>query len=67
MFYQYIKQGTVILRVKAEDGDKGIPRSVNYGVMTDSSPFAPFFIMDPFTGKTKTITLNISSIINRNV
>lgn len=44
-------QGTVVLKVKAEDGDKGNPRPIGYAIMADSSPFAPFFSMDPNSGK----------------
>ena len=43
-------QGKVVLKVKAEDGDKGNPRQITYAVLADSSPFAPFFYMDPQTG-----------------
>lgn len=41
----------MVLRVKAEDGDKGSPRDINYVIMVDNNPFAPFFFMEPQTGK----------------
>jgi hypothetical protein len=40
----------VVLKVKADDGDKGSPREVGYALLADGSPFAPFFSMDPTTG-----------------
>ncbi|KAI9561048.1 hypothetical protein GHT06_012004 [Daphnia sinensis] len=45
--------GQVVLRVKAEDGDKGSPRDINYVIMVDNNPFAPFFFMEPQTGELK--------------
>jgi hypothetical protein len=39
-----------VLRVKAEDGDKGNPRDIHYVIMVDNNPFAPFFFMEPQTG-----------------
>lgn len=41
----------VVLRVRAEDGDKGNPREIGYALLADGSPFAPFFLMDPQSGK----------------
>lgn len=48
-----------MLRVRAEDGDKGNPRPIGYAILADSSPFAPFFSMDPHSGKS---ALNIHLI-----
>ena len=50
-------KGQVVLKVRAEDGDKGNPRQITYAVLADSSPFAPFFYMDPQTGWNKTRTI----------
>ncbi|XP_071455773.1 cadherin-86C [Hetaerina americana] len=45
--------GNVILRVSAEDGDRGAPRSVRYGLLSSGNPFTPFFRMDETTGELK--------------
>ena len=44
-------QDKVVLSVKAEDGDKGNPREIGYALLADGSPFAPFFWMDPQSGR----------------
>ncbi|KAG8223191.1 hypothetical protein J437_LFUL000357, partial [Ladona fulva] len=41
--------GDVVLRVHAEDGDRGAPRAVRYGLLSRRNPFAPFFRMDETT------------------
>lgn len=45
-----LKQGDFILKVKAEDGDRGNPRSIRYGLVSDGNPFTTFFNMSEDTG-----------------
>jgi len=40
----------LVLKVLAEDGDKGSPREIRYGLLTQGNPFTPFFKMDETTG-----------------
>ncbi|GLH16106.1 Cadherin-86C [Gryllus bimaculatus] len=40
------RQGDVVLRVEARDGDRGAPRAVRYGLVSESQPLAPFFHVD---------------------
>lgn len=42
--------GDLILRVHAEDGDKGNPREIRYGLVSDSNQFLQFFSIDETTG-----------------
>jgi hypothetical protein len=37
--------------VQAEDGDKGFPRELRYGIVSEGNPFTPFFDIDEKTGK----------------
>ncbi|OXU32080.1 hypothetical protein TSAR_007837 [Trichomalopsis sarcophagae] len=46
-----VKPGDVILRVHAEDGDKGVPREVTYGLISEGNPFTPFFNVSETTGE----------------
>ncbi|XP_011499951.1 PREDICTED: cadherin-86C [Ceratosolen solmsi marchali] len=46
-----IKSGDLILRVHAEDGDKGVPREVTYGLISEGNPFTPFFNVSETTGE----------------
>ncbi|XP_046479763.1 uncharacterized protein [Neodiprion pinetum] len=46
-----VKPGDVILRVHAEDGDKGTPREVTYGLVSDENPLTPFFNISEWTGE----------------
>lgn len=41
----------MILRVHAEDGDKGVPREVTYGLISEGNPFTPFFNVSETTGE----------------
>lgn len=41
----------MILRVHAEDGDKGVPREIIYGLVSEGNPFIPFFNISETTGK----------------
>jgi hypothetical protein len=45
------QQGDLILRVHAEDGDKGVPREITYGLISEGNPFTPFFNVSETTGK----------------
>ncbi|XP_023288694.1 cadherin-86C [Orussus abietinus] len=46
-----VQPGDVILRVHAEDGDKGVPREIVYGLVSDGNPFAPLFNISENTGE----------------
>nr|XP_011305107.1 PREDICTED: uncharacterized protein LOC105267741 [Fopius arisanus] len=46
-----IQPGDVILRVHAEDGDKGVPREITYGLVSEGNPFVPFFNISESTGE----------------
>jgi len=41
----------VILRVHAEDGDKGVPREITYGLVSEGNPFISFFNISETTGE----------------
>lgn len=40
-----------ILQVHAEDGDKGVPRDIRYGLVSEGNPFTSFFDINDTTGK----------------
>ncbi|XP_073977349.1 cadherin 86C isoform X3 [Rhodnius prolixus] len=42
--------GSVVMRVTARDGDKGSPRPVRYGLVSEGNPFTVFFTIDQDTG-----------------
>lgn len=42
--------GDLILRVHAEDGDKGNPREIRYSLDLDGNRFGNFFSIDEITG-----------------
>ncbi|XP_057327401.1 uncharacterized protein LOC130668904 [Microplitis mediator] len=46
-----VQPGDVILRVHAEDGDKGVPREITYGLVSEGNPFTPFFNITESTGE----------------
>lgn len=46
-----------ILQVHAEDGDKGNPREVRYGLVSENNPFTSFFDINDTSGK-KYISFN---------
>ncbi|CAG5108414.1 Similar to Cad86C: Cadherin-86C (Drosophila melanogaster) [Cotesia congregata] len=46
-----VQPGDVILRVHAEDGDKGVPREITYGLVSEGNPFTPFFNVTESTGE----------------
>ena len=41
----------MVLEVQAEDGDKGSPRELRYGIVSEGNPFIHFFSIDQKTGK----------------
>ncbi|XP_037974963.2 cadherin-86C [Plutella xylostella] len=43
--------GDVIVKVRAEDGDKGAPRHIRYGLVSEGNPFTPFFNINETTGE----------------
>ncbi|XP_032515208.2 cadherin-86C [Danaus plexippus] len=43
--------GDMIVRVRAEDGDKGAPRQIRYGLVSEGNPFTPFFNINETTGE----------------
>jgi hypothetical protein len=47
-FSQFFSQ---ILQVHAEDGDKGIPREIRYGLVSEGNPFTSFFDINDTTGE----------------
>ncbi|XP_028144582.2 cadherin-86C [Diabrotica virgifera virgifera] len=46
-----LSSGDLILRVHAEDGDRGNPRDIRYGLVPDKNPFVTFFSIDETTGE----------------
>jgi hypothetical protein len=46
-----LPQGDVVLEVHAEDGDKGSPRELRYGIVSEGNPFIQFFSIDQKTGR----------------
>lgn len=46
-----LSQGDVLVEVHAEDGDKGSPRELRYGVVSEGTPFTSFFNIDQNTGR----------------
>lgn len=46
-----VAPGDVVVRVRAEDGDKGAPRAIRYGLVSEGNPFTPFFNINETTGR----------------
>ncbi|XP_076753345.1 uncharacterized protein LOC143424872 [Xylocopa sonorina] len=46
-----IQPGDIIVRVHAEDGDKGVPREIVYGLVSEGNPFTPFFNISETSGE----------------
>ncbi|XP_076302670.1 cadherin-86C-like, partial [Lasioglossum baleicum] len=46
-----VQPGDIILRVHAEDGDKGVPREIVYGLVSEGNPFTPFFNISETSGE----------------
>lgn len=38
------------MQVHAEDGDKGVPREIRYGLVSEGNPFTSFFDINDTTG-----------------
>ncbi|XP_062537306.1 cadherin-86C isoform X2 [Armigeres subalbatus] len=43
--------GDKVLQVHAEDGDKGVPREIRYGLVSEGNPFTSFFDINQTTGE----------------
>ncbi|GFG40127.1 hypothetical protein Cfor_08569, partial [Coptotermes formosanus] len=41
-----LQKGDVMLEVHAEDCDKGSPRELRYGIVSEGNPFVPVFNID---------------------
>ncbi|XP_022814589.1 cadherin-86C isoform X2 [Spodoptera litura] len=46
-----VAPGDMVVRVRAEDGDKGAPRQIRYGLVSEGNPFTPFFNINETTGE----------------
>lgn len=46
-----LRPGDVVLSVHAEDGDRGKPRNIRYGLVSEGNPFTSFFNMSEDTGR----------------
>ncbi|XP_043529529.1 cadherin-86C isoform X2 [Frieseomelitta varia] len=46
-----VQPGDIVLRVHAEDGDKGVPREIVYGLVSEGNPFTPFFNISETNGE----------------
>ncbi|CAL7943924.1 unnamed protein product [Xylocopa violacea] len=46
-----VQPGDIIVRVHAEDGDKGVPREIVYGLVSEGNPFTPFFNISETSGE----------------
>lgn len=46
-----VAPGDMVVRVRAEDGDKGAPRQIRYGLVSEGNPFTPFFNINETTGR----------------
>lgn len=53
-----------ILHVHAEDGDKGNPREIRYGLVSEGNPFTSFFNINDTTGKFCSMFCKIFYIFN---
>lgn len=51
-----------MVRVHAEDGDKGVPREIVYGLVSEGNPFTPFFNISETSGE-RTIAFKIMPIL----
>lgn len=58
----------VVVKVRAEDGDKGAPRQIRYGLVSEGNPFTPFFNINETTGKflsNKYVTFKLIQDVNK--
>ena len=51
-----------MVRVHEEDGDKGVPREIVYGLVSEGNPFTPFFNISETSGE-RTIAFKIMPIL----
>nr|CAD7425611.1 unnamed protein product [Timema monikensis] len=51
MIKHTVQPGDVVLQVHAKDGDKGQPRQVRYGLVSEENPFTTFFHINDRTGE----------------
>ncbi|XP_057668019.1 cadherin-86C [Diorhabda carinulata] len=58
-----LQPGDLVLRVHAEDGDRGNPRDIRYGLVPEDDPFVTFFSINETTGEIRLIR-PISEIIS---
>ena len=49
--FRFVLQGDTVLKVTARDGDKGTPRQIKYGLVSEGNPFIVFFTIGIETGK----------------
>lgn len=47
--------GDLILRIHAEDGDRGKPRDIRYGLVPEGNPFTTFFNISEETGELRLV------------
>ncbi|XP_044262024.1 cadherin-86C [Tribolium madens] len=47
--------GDLVLRIHAEDGDRGKPRDIRYGLVPEGNPFTPFFNISEDTGELRLV------------
>jgi len=45
-----MKQGDVVTKVEAIDGDRGRPRRIKYGLVSENRPFTVLFEIGLFSG-----------------
>lgn len=50
------------MQVHAEDGDKGNPREIRYGLVSEGNPFTSFFDINDTSGKLLLIMVKLHSI-----
>ncbi|XP_049803738.1 cadherin-86C-like [Schistocerca nitens] len=48
-----VKQGDAVVRVQAEDGDRGQPREMRYGLVSEGTPLISFFSVDERSGEVR--------------
>lgn len=49
----------------AEDGDKGVPREIRYGLVSEGNPFTSFFDINDTTGEWQRETIHQAPIASR--
>lgn len=51
--FHWVLQGHVITKVEAIDGDRGKPRRIKYGLVSENRPFTVLFEIGLFSGTYK--------------